>query len=61
MEAKIDKGRMVSFYGSTLVTDVRRTEEFNHIQYGTIKHEGVRYRVSRHAIASDWQVVGRIQ
>ena len=57
----IDKQRLVSFYGSTLVCDVRRTENFNNVQYGTIKHEDATYRVSRHAIATGWQVVGRIQ
>lgn len=61
MESKIDKGRIVSFYGRTLVKDVRRTDEFGGVQYGTIKHEGDTYRVGRHAIASGWQIVGRVQ
>jgi hypothetical protein len=61
MDNQIDKGRVVSFYGVTLVKDVRRTDNFNNVQYGTIKHEGIIYRVGRHTIASGWQVVGQVQ
>lgn len=52
----------ISFYGSTITTEVARTEIIGDTEYGVMKHANMFYRVSCPTTLPDfhWQVVGHV-